>query len=337
MARKRRRTRPVGRASLARRKKETVHQYLARLYYTPDSPGSFGGAKALWRTVKLARPDSTTVTNSASAQKKSANQVRFKDVQNFLAKQRTYALFKHRRTKFPRNRSLPVPGPGYFFSVDIWDLRKFSKKLAHQQLNKSRRSRRKRAPAAAQPPPNYVLVGIDNFSKRIVAAPMPDKSQESVVEALESVLKAGFKFRILHSDNDKAFTGGKTQQFLEKNGAVHFTSRTDQHCYAAERANQVTVRNAPNVYRYMYVDPEGARKNVKPAHPRFQVGDQVLLSRPAQLFRKGYESTFYPECYTVHKVHTKGRERPVYNLIDSQGKVIKGRFYIEQLQKYIGH
>ncbi len=372
-----RRTRPLGRASLARKKRESIDQYLARLYYTPDSPSSFGGAQALLRTVKLA---------NAAAPMTDLGRIRFKDVQNFLAKQRTYVLYKQRRTKFPHNKSLPIPGPGYLFSIDIWDLRKFSKKkrLAQTQQKAGRSRRRKAATSvgSSPTPPNYVLVGIDNFSKRIAAVPMPDKTQESVVEALNSILNAGFRFRILRSDNDRAFTGGKTQQFLEKNGSVHYTSRTDQHCYAAERAigvlakklrrmlyyqrtfdwvrplaqvvssynatphsalvkgkfspNQVTVRNSPKIYRYMYVDPKGARRKVKPTTPRFQVGDKVLLSRPAQPFRKGYESSFYPERYTVHKIHTKGRERPVYNLIDAYGKVIKGRYYNEQLQKYIG-
>ncbi len=198
------------------RKPETVEQTLARLYFTPNAPGAFGGVKALWRSVKA----------TGDHQRR----IKYKDVQNFLQKQRTYVLFKPRLMRFQKNRSLPIPGPNHLFAIDIWDLRRFSDKI------KPAKGRKKSTLKKIE---IYVLVGIDGFSKRIAAVPMFDKSQESVVSALKAVLKAGFRFRVLYSDNDCAFVGSKTLAFLKQNGIAHRTSSTHLHCYMAERAVQL--------------------------------------------------------------------------------------------------
>ncbi len=301
-------------------------------------------------------------------QDRHSRQIEFKDVQEFLRKQRTYSLFRPRLTKFPKNRSLAIPGPNYLLAIDIWELRRFSDKI------KPPRGRK----VTSKNPPNYALVAIDGFSKRIVAVPMVDKSQESVIQALSAILQAGFRFRVLYSDNDRAFTGIKTQNFLKENEVAHRTSSTFHHCYLAERAiqalskklrrlmfyqrtfnwikplalvvksyndtphsqlangkytpNQVTVFNAPEIYDYMYKNPQGPQKRVKKVQPWFNVGDTVLLTRPKELFRKGYEPSWMPQLYTVAEVLTN-RPRPMYRLHDTDGDLVQGNFYNEQLQK----
>jgi len=83
----------------------------------------------------------------------------------------------------------------------------------------------------------YVLVGIDSFSKRIFAAAMKTKDQESVLEALRGMFEMGLKFKLLMTDNDSSFLGAKTQSFLKQHGVVHILSRANGgHAYIAERA-----------------------------------------------------------------------------------------------------
>ncbi len=340
------------------RGRETKDQTLAHLYYTPGSPGSFGGGLALWRTVK------------SKGYHEGPQQIAYKDVQDFLMKQRTYTLFKPRRNKYPKNRALPIPGANHLLAVDIWDLRRFT------NLIKKRRGKVL----------NYALVGIDGFSKRISAVPMLDKTQESVLAALKQVEKppASFRFRVLFTDQDRSFQSKKVQDWLHEKRRIHVCSRTDLHCYPAERAiltlsrrlrrllyynrrfdwvsplaevvcgynltphtqlvdgkyapSQVTVFNTPEIYDYMYHGGGvgRSRREARKAPAKLAVGDTVLIAMPKQLFQKGSEPTFQTEYFTVATVTMPtrpGQTRPIYTLQDDNGRSIQGRFYQEQLQK----
>ncbi len=141
----------------------------------------------MWRTVKSLGYNEGT------------HAVKYIDVQNFLTKQHTYTLFKPRRVRYPKNRSLPIPGANHLLGMDIWELKRFT------ELEKTKEERRQMKRGKSKPrigkmtdlSYKYVLVGIDGFSKRIAAVPMKDKSQDSVVEALESMVQPPAKFKRL--------------------------------------------------------------------------------------------------------------------------------------------
>ncbi len=353
------------------RKPESKDQILAKLYYNAGSAGSFGGAEALWRTVK------------SLGHNEGQRGIKYLDVHKFLSKQHTYTLLKPRRVRYRKNRSLPIPGANHLFAIDIWELKRFTE---IEKMKREKCTRSKRRGCSSDLDYNFVLVGIDGFSKRIGAAPMKDKSQESVVEAMEQLTKMGrFKFRVLYSDQDRSFLSHKTQEWLKKQATAHVTSSTQLHCFMAERAiqtlarklrrlmyytksydwmalltkvvtgynktphkqlvdgkyspNEVTVFNTPEIYNYMYHGKGVRRKageKTKIQRAKFKSGDTVLLARPKELFRKGYEPTFNPKYYTINRVimpTRAGQTRPIYNLKDDTGHVLEDRFYTEQLQK----
>ncbi len=355
---------------------ESKNQTLGRLYYSPESPGSFGGAQALWRTVKAQNLHDKDLPRP----------ITYTDIQKFLSTQRTYSLFKPTRRRFPKNRSLPIPGPNYLLAADIWQLSRFTE--LEKRKSEKAKATRKGKPETQPPQFYYVLVAIDGFSKRICCVPMVDKTQESVASALEQLVNApaNFRFKVFFTDQDRSFLGQKTQEWLRKRKIAHVCSATQLHCFMAERAiltlsrklrrlmyysrsynwtrqladvvssynntphsqlvngkyspNEVTVFNAPEIYNYMYHGP-GATKGMsekqrKKMDPKFALGDQVLLARPKELFRKSYEPSYQPEYFTVDRaMHPTrpGQTRPTYRLRDTEGNLLKGRFYNEQLQK----
>ena len=121
--------------------------------------------------------------------------------------------------------------------------------------------------------------------------------------------------------------------------------------------NKVSVDNSRDVWRYLFgrqkekVRPRPSTepivsnvelvshekpKKKKKRKPKFQKGDRVWASDKKlnkNAFEKGYKSKWRTEdVYSISNVLDK--EDPItYRLKDSQGKVVPGQFYQEQLQK----
>jgi hypothetical protein len=75
-------------------------QILSKIYTNPLSPGGYAGADALFKAVKQLQP-----------RNRRGDKITRKDVIDFLEANRTYSLFKQRRLRFPRSRTVPS---GYF-------------------------------------------------------------------------------------------------------------------------------------------------------------------------------------------------------------------------------
>ena len=72
------------------------------------------------------------------------------------------------------------------------------------------------------------------------------------------------------------------------------------------------------------------RKKLTPRW-KFAVGDKVRITRTRQPFRKGYLPSWSTEIFTVKsRVST---DPATYQIADSDGEVIAGKFYAEELQK----
>ena len=75
-------------------------------------------------------------------------------------------------------------------------------------------------------------------------------------------------------------------------------------------------------------------KDQKTQKPKLKSGDKVRLALEDYNFRKGYKPQFTHEIYQVRKVST---EKPVvtYIIKNSTNGVLKGRYYKQELQKFI--
>ena len=66
---------------------------------------------------------------------------------------------------------------------------------------------------------------------------------------------------------------------------------------------------------------------------KFQIGDQVRISKQRRTFKKGYLPSWTEELFVVTK--RIARDPPVYRMKDLMGEDIKGIFYGKELQKVL--
>ena len=66
--------------------------------------------------------------------------------------------------------------------------------------------------------------------------------------------------------------------------------------------------------------------------PKFNEGDTVRVAYSKADFHKGFHPKLSAEVFEVYKVLKPGPE-PVYELLDAEGKLIKGKFYEPELVK----
>jgi hypothetical protein len=91
----------------------------------------------------------------------------------------------------------------------------------------------------------------------------------------------------------------------------------------------VTTENEKQVWHTLY-DDHSAKKTPK---YKFNVGDQVRISKMKRTFEKGYLPNFSKEIFTISKQIP--RDPPVYKLKDYDDEELKGTFYDKELQKII--
>ena len=72
---------------------------------------------------------------------------------------------------------------------------------------------------------------------------------------------------------------------------------------------------------------------VKHVQYKFNIGDQVRISKIKRTFEKGYLPNFSEEIFNVSKQIP--RDPPVYKQKDYDGEELKGTFYEKELQKVI--
>ena len=74
-------------------------------------------------------------------------------------------------------------------------------------------------------------------------------------------------------------------------------------------------------------------EEVKRVKYKFNIGDQLRISKIKRTFEKGYLPNFSKEIFTVSK--NIPRNPPMYKLKDYNGEELKGAFYEKELQKVI--
>lgn len=92
--------------------------------------------------------------------------------------------------------------------------------------------------------------------------------------------------------------------------------------------NKVKKKNEKKAYANLY----GSLIYLKPAKPKFAIGDKVRVSKyKRQVFHKGYTPNWTEEIFVVDEVLPT---TPVtYKIVDLMGEAIEGSFYEQELQK----
>ena len=302
---------------------------LRRLYTDPSLESSYGGVDKLWKS-----------TGKKYARSK---------VKDFLHGQDTYTLHRGLRKSFKRNRIISW-GVDYLWQADLVDVTMLYK------FNK---------------PYKYLLTVIDVLSKYAWVVPLKDKKGVSLVNAFGKIFKGGRVPSKLNTDAGGEFVNRKLQALLKKRKVIFYTTRSEKKAAVAERFNltlkskmwryftqkntkrympvlakmvqaynntwhssikmkpsDVTEENASQVWYTLYGKDYQERKPLK---YKYRVGDSVRISKLKATYEKSYLPNWTEEIFTVKECVPS--RPPVYRLQDSEGLLIEGTFYAEELLK----
>jgi hypothetical protein len=315
-----------------------IQELLDSLYNNPANPAGFAGIERLWQEAK-----------------KTNKKIRKKDVEDYLASNRTYTLHKPRRIRFPRSKTIPA---GYLTDLqcDLADFQRFSR-----QNNGNR----------------YALVAIDVLSKRFFVVPVKSKRPRDMKPAFEQILdQMEMSPHRIFTDRGLEFRGKEIKKFfaekdIEKYEANASTVKASlaerairtlkQRLYRYMSANQtlrwtealdkivLAINNSPtralNGLKPIEVSFDNAReiwdrfygsylqkRSMLQREPKLTKDDLVRKSRERGAFTKGYLPTFSDDFYSVERVKRSHPNRYRIKELDEE-KLERGYFYEPELAR----
>ena len=138
----------------------------------------------------------------------------------------TYTRYKDtpRKTKIPR-RPYKILNPDAIWEGDLLDMRRWKRRNNNN---------------------GFILVLVDQFTKKVYAAPCKSKSGQDVLRALQQIFETDTLSRpsILYTDNGLEFTNERVQQYLTRVLRIkHVTTKSQSiKCAIAERTNRTLKR-----------------------------------------------------------------------------------------------
>lgn len=252
------------------------------------------------------------------------------------------------RRRFPR-RKVTVKNVNDLYQADLVEM------LPYANVNKGMR---------------YILTMINCFTKFAIAIPLKNKTGLEVGKALEPILQK-HKMKHFQTDQGKEWFNVYVRKLMTKYNINHYFTFSELKASIVERLNrtlkermwkQFTTRGT---YEWVSILPHIVRnynatvhrtigmkpKDVRPMHvkgiltrlnkdrlvkkktsiQKFKVNDHVRISKYKHVFKKGYLPNWTNEIFTVLAVRPTN---PVtYTLQDSQGEVLHGTFYEQELTK----
>ena len=311
-----------------------MDQYLSSVYYNPKRTGGLGGVERLYRDVK----------------KDGKYDISRAQLKKWLMKQDTYTLHKPARRPYRRNRVI-VGGIDELWQMDLADMQSIADNNGGYR---------------------YLLVCIDVFSKYVWVIPLKNKTGPALVTAFKVILESGRKpqkiqtdqgteffnkhFKALMKEEEiqlyntynetkasvvervirtlktrmwRYFTAKKTMRYIDVLPDLVDSYNRSKHRSIQKKPINVTQNNERKVWHTLY----GKRGNEETTKYKFEIGDQVRISKMKRTFEKGYLPNFSKEIFTISQQIP--RHPPVYKLKDYDQEELSGTFYNEELQKVI--
>jgi hypothetical protein len=217
----------------------------------------------------------------------------------------------------------------------------------------------------------YMLNIVDVFSKFAWSIPLKDKKGLTVLNAFKQIVKKSGRIpKHIWVDEGKEFYNKNMDEWLKENNVIRYSTHGEHKSAVVERFNRTLKTNmwkrftAENTRNWINMldkllteynnkkhstikmtpieaskkDNEGIvwnnlnnNINTVTGKQKFKVGDTVRISRIKAVFEKGYLPNWSEELFTVVKVK---RTNPfTYKLSDTNGDILEGSFYNEELQK----
>ncbi|KAL3117435.1 hypothetical protein niasHT_004438 [Heterodera trifolii] len=261
----------------------------------------------------------------------------------------TYTLFKPKREKFQRLRTVPA---GFMTDVqaDLADFQALSRKNSGYR---------------------YLLLAVDVLSRLMFGSPVKSKKPADVKRAFEEVFGQMPKLpETLYTDRGLEFVAKPMKEFFAENGIKKYETSSKKKAAVAERAirtlktrlykyfsakntsawvdvlpkflsainnsvcratglrpNDISDANAREVWKRVY--GEGLVPAEK--RPKIKAGETVRIPEPKHIFEKGYIPNYSDHVYTVDEARSTNPQH--YLLKDYYGTKLKRKFYLPELTK----
>ena len=307
-----------------------IDNFLNKHYYDVSAKSSFSAPKHLYNKLKNIDP-----------------LIKYKDIINWLLKQKTYTIHRSIRKHFNRN---PIVSKhiDHIWNADLLE-------TPYPSKNKNYR---------------YILMVIDNLSKYGWAKKLKNKQSNTVKKAfLEIFRDSKRKPIILCTDAGTEFTNRIFKKYLKYRKIKHLILRDQSKAVLAERLirtikekifkylsynktkkfidvldnivenynntlhsgtkfspKAVTKLNQLDAYRNLYKMRTTQEKNT------FNLGDEVRLALIRGPFAKGYLPNYTKEIFVVYEIYFTSPFYK-YRVRDRKGNIIRGSFYKHELIK----
>lgn len=311
---------------------KNIENLLSKLYYSSTEPTAFSNCSRLHAYIK----------------NHTAHDINKHVIRKWLSNQSTYTLHKDRTTHFQRC-SYNISNIDDLWEIDLIDT---------QSLSRKNRGFK------------FILAVIDCFSKYAWCLPIKRKTPKEVINAFSTLFSSTPRRpMVIQSDKGREFNNTAVKKFLAQHDISYNTTR-DPVTKAAICERFIRTIKAI-IYKYFtytkdskYVDILGLlvavynkrkhsaigmppaevsdsnvlkvwqhmqkRKKTSSKRYIYKVGETVRVSNPKTLFEKGYKPKWSTELFTIDKCVWKSPV--VYRLRDSDGSLIKGNFYEQELQ-----
>ena len=174
-----------------------------------------------------------------------------------------------------------------------------------------------------------------------------DKGKEFMADFRNFCDDVGINVYSIHSEQKALFAERYIQSFkniiyryLEERKTKKYVDKLELFLHTMNnRINTSTGLRPVDVknHDYVYVQHNSTHRQRIPQwkKPKFKKGDNVRLAYESSPFRKGYKAQFTDQIYEIYSIATK---KPIvtYKVKDlNSNKVLKGRYYEQELQKVI--
>ena len=313
--------------------KKKKQEILAKAYFDPANPGSYGGKTRLVRSLN-------TKTLSES------------DVAEWLRSIDSYTLYRPTRKRFLSRKTI-VSGIDACWQLDLTVL--------DEQTTKENDGLK------------YILFCIDVFSRYAWAKLIRNKTGSVIVHKLDEIFTSEKRTPFaIQTDKGKEFVNTTVSNYLQQRNIKHYTSENndikaslverlqrtikerlyryfthmnsqrfvdvlDQFMFSYNNSFHSSIKRTPSsinhsnyedVWNLLYIpsNPFAVKNQAK-----LEIGDEVRISKVRGTFEKAYTGNWSEEIY--HVSHVLKTDPSTYKLKDDDGDEIAGTWYKAELQK----
>ena len=303
---------------------------LRDLYYNLKNPSSFKGVETIFNVAKLINKS-----------------IKRKEVKAWLHRRKPYTTHLPIKINFKRN---PIVSKtiNHIWMADLMEVKHFKENDNYK----------------------YILVIVDNLSKKTYCEPIKNKKAETVKKAFLKIFnESGTKPMILVTDAGAEFTNPSLKRYIKWRKIKHQTVRDRTKAWNAERMirtikelieEYTDSRNSKrfiddfqqfisNINNSIHsrtkfkpndVNTDNEREVFRNLYKmrtagekaKYKIGDRVRVVLARGKFDKGHEKNYSDEIFKIHKIYQLFPYFK-YRLRDKEGVLIRGSYYSKEIVK----